>query len=68
MFDKIVAFGSDISSVDLELLNLQSVEEFNKIATPLKSKRLLETVETDDGFVVRVTKDGWLVNYKRHKL
>lgn len=68
LFDKIVAFGSDISSVDLELLNLQSVEEFNKIATPLKSKRLLETVETDDGFVVRVTKDGWLVNYKRHKL
>jgi len=66
LFDKITILGSDISSVDLELLNLSSVEEFNKSAKPLKTKRLLETIETDDGFIVRVTKDGWLVNYKRH--
>lgn len=66
LFDKITTFGSDISSVDLELLNLSSVEEFNKSALPLKTKRLLEIIETDDGFMVRVTKDGWLVNYKRH--
>lgn len=66
LFDKIITFGSDISSVDLELLNLPSEDEFNKLVLPLKSKRLLEIVETDDGFLVRVTRDGWFVNYKRH--
>ena len=66
LFDKIATLGSDISSDDLELLNLSSVEEFNKSALPLKTKRLLEIIETDDGFIVRVTKDGWFVNYKRH--
>lgn len=66
VFDKIIMFGSDISNVDLKLLNLRSVDEFNKLVLPLKSKRLLEMIETDDGFVVRVTRDGWLVNYKRH--
>ena len=66
LFDRIATLGSDISSGDLELLNLSSVDEFNKLALPLKAKRLFETIETDDGFIVRVTKDGWLVNYKRH--
>lgn len=66
LFDKIIMLGSDVSSADLELLNLPSVDEFNRLVLPLKSKRLLEIVETDDGFVVRVTRDGWLVNYKRH--
>lgn len=66
LFDKIITFGSDISSADLELLNLSSVEEFKKSALPLKTKRLLEIIDTDDGFIVRVTRDGWLVNYKRH--
>lgn len=66
LFEKITTLGSDISSTDLELLNLSSVEEFIKWVLPLKVKRLLETIETDDGFIVRVTKDGWLVNYKRH--
>lgn len=66
LFDKIIMFGSDISSDELELLNLPSVDEFNRLVLPLKSKGLLEIVETDDEFVVRVTRDGWLVNYKRH--
>lgn len=66
LFDNIIMFGSNISSVDLDLLNLPSVDEFNKFVSPLKSKRLLDIVETDDGFVMRITKDGWLVNYKRH--
>ncbi len=66
LFDKITAYGSDISSDDLELLNLSSVEEFNKFVLPLNAKRLLEIIKTDYGFAVRVTKDGWLVNYKRH--
>lgn len=66
LFDKIITFGSNISSADLELLNLSSVEEFKKSALPLKTKRLLEIIDTDDGFIVRVTRDGWLVNYKRH--
>lgn len=66
LFDKIITFGSDISSADLDFLNLSSVEEFKKSALPLKTKRLLEIIDTDDGFIVRVTRDGWLVNYKRH--
>ncbi len=66
LFEKIITFGSDISSNDLELLGLSDVEELNRLALPLKFHRLLEIVETDDGFVVRITRDGWLVNYKRH--
>lgn len=66
LFDKITTLGSDISSADLELLSMSSVEEFNKFALSLKTKRLLEIIETDDGFMIRVTKEGWLVNYKRH--
>lgn len=66
LFDNIITCGSDISSADFELLTLSSVDEFNKYASPLKAKRLLNIIDTDDGFIVRVTRDGWLVNYKRH--
>lgn len=66
LFDKIITLGSDISSADLELLNLPSEEELSRLASSLKSHRLLEFVETDDGYILRITKDGWLVDYKRH--
>lgn len=66
LFDKITNLGCDISSDDLELLGLSNMEEFSEFAFPLKTKRLLEIIKADDGFIMRVTKDGWLVNYKRH--
>lgn len=66
LFDKITTLGSDISNTDFELLNLSSVDEFNRLALPLKNKGLFEIIKTDDGFIVRVTREGWFVNYKRH--
>lgn len=66
LFDKIITFGSDVSSADLELLSLSNVEELNRLTLPLKSHRLLDVVDIDDGFMLSITRNGWLVNYKRH--
>lgn len=66
LFDRIVMFGPDISDYDLKMLNPSQSDELNALLFPLKAKRLIDIVEIDNGFVVRVTRDGWLVNYKRH--
>lgn len=65
LFDRVVLLGSDISSDDLKLLNISDIEELKRVALPLKSHGLLEIIDTDDGFLLSISRNGWLVNYKR---
>lgn len=50
LFERIITWGSDVSSNDLDFLNIDCEEKFNSLSLPLKSKRLLEMIDTDEGF------------------
>ena len=64
-FDYIVALGGSFSSNDYALYKLSTSEEVEQLAFPLIDN-LLERTITDDGYLLRVTENGWLVNYMRN--
>ena len=67
LFCLITDLDSDIRSANPMVVNIDSAERLAKIASPLKEHGLLTRVEIDDnGFILKVTTDGWLVNYQRN--
>lgn len=64
-FDYISDLGCDFSSQQLWLYSLSNEKELSEIAKPLLYKGLIDQVDLDKGYLLRITRDGWLVRYKR---
>lgn len=63
LFINIADFGGECMSSDYQLIGANSVKDLDDISEPLISSCLLVKIETDNGFMLRVTKNGWLVCY-----
>lgn len=63
LFINIADFGGECMSSDYQLIGANSVKDLDDISEPLISFCLLVKIETDNGFMLRVTKNGWLVCY-----
>lgn len=68
LFDNIMSIGPEISNLDYGLCAIHSEEEFDSRAKILIEKHLFHCIPTDEGYLLRVTIDGSLVNYKRKTL
>ena len=65
-FDFLTKLGRDMSSVNSRIFHNFNEAELDHISSVLIKKGLIERIEIDSGFLLRVTKDGWLVSYKRN--
>ena len=68
LFDGITMIcDDDIHSSDHMIYNISVEERFIQQCDILVKKRLLDRIDTDDSPVYRVTKNGWLVHYRRKR-
>ncbi len=67
LFDLITDLGADIRSSNPKVVNMDNVRQLDETAGPLVQKGLLQRTEMDaGGFMLSVTKAGWLVNFRRN--
>ena len=65
LFEAITDLGTDVFSIQYAILGFENEEQLYNAAFPLITKRLIEEVKMEPGYVLRATQEGWLVNYKR---
>ena len=68
LFDSILSIGTELSNTEYELCNIHNKNEFDALSSILVEKRLFHRIETDDGYLLKLTIDGSLVSYKRRFL
>lgn len=67
-FDNVTMLGAvSIQQSDYQLYNVRSTDDYKKYAETLERKGLLEQIKTNENLIYRVTKDGWLVHYRRNR-
>lgn len=66
-FDNIADFGGEFTSTDYRFLGITSEDELEKVVLSLIKNSLLVKIPTDEGYLLRVTETGWLVNYRRRQ-
>ena len=65
-FDSVTMIGStEINQSEHKIYNAADEDQFNSLAQSLVNKGLLDQIKVDNGAVYRVTRNGWLVHYRR---
>ena len=68
LFELIAELGVDIRSINPRVVNMDNARQLDETAGPLVQKGLLLKSEMDaGGFMLSVTRAGWLVNFRRNE-